>query len=147
MTGELRDLDPPAGGWTTDDLDELPESHRRYELIDGTLVVSPSPTNVHQTLAARLGVALEDNCPPEYDVTQAVEIRVSKRRSFVPDLLVTTADAAAGQPAKFAPDDVHLVVEVVSPGEFDESVTTDEPWPVDVAISRITPRHFRPGSA
>ncbi len=118
MAAELRDMEPPAGGWTTDDLDELPESHRRYELIDGALVVSPSPTNMHQTIAARLVVALEDGCPPEYDVTQAVEIRVSKRRSFVPDLLVTTAEAASAHPAKFAPHEVVLVVEVVSPGSL-----------------------------
>lgn len=121
MTAELSALEPPAGGWTTDDLDELPEDHRRYELIDGALIVSPSPTNVHQTIAARLLAALEESCPAEYDVTQAVEIRASKTRSFIPDVLVTTAEAAARRPSRFTPHEVVLVVEVVSP----TSVTMD----------------------
>ena len=62
-------------GWTTDDLDELPPDGRRRELIDGVLIVSPSPSNVHQIIAMRLGGALEAVCPPEFDVTLGVEIR------------------------------------------------------------------------
>lgn len=121
VTAELTELESPAGGWTTDDLDALPEGTRRYELIDGALIVAPSPTNVHQTIAMRLGTALEESCPPEYDVTQGVEIRVSRTRSFIPDVLVTTAAAAGRGPSKFTPPEVLLAVEVVSPG----SVTMD----------------------
>ncbi len=121
MTAQLSDLYLPPGGWTTDDLDRLPENNRRYELIDGALIVPPSPTHVHQTVVLRLGSVLEESCPPEYYVTQGVEVRVSKRRSFIPDVLVTTAEAAARRTAKFAPDEVVLAVEVVSPG----SVTMD----------------------
>jgi Uma2 family endonuclease len=119
---ELSGLEAHVGAWTTDDLDELPESNRRYELIDGALIVPPSPTNVHQTIAGRLMAAFEVGCPPEYDVTQGVEVRVSRTRSFIPDVLVTTAEAAARQPAKFAPHEVILAVEVVSPS----SVTMDQ---------------------
>jgi hypothetical protein len=41
-------LEMPAGGWTVDDLDAFPESNRRYELTDGALTVSPSPSSLHQ---------------------------------------------------------------------------------------------------
>ncbi|MGH3500065.1 MAG: Uma2 family endonuclease, partial [Nocardioidaceae bacterium] len=86
----LVDLPTPAQGWTTDDLDALPESHRKLELIDGALIGSPSPTSIHQSLILRLGSALDASCPAEYAVTQGVEVRLSTRRSFIPDVLVMT---------------------------------------------------------
>jgi Uma2 family endonuclease len=111
------DYDLPApGDWTTDDLDALPEDGRRRELIDGVLIVSPSPTRFHQTLAGLLMTALAATCPPEYDVTQGVEIRISRRRSLTPDVLVATAEAAARNPSHFLPHQVALAVEIVSPG-------------------------------
>lgn len=115
MTAALQSDHPPEGGWTTDDLDALPEDGRRRELLDGVLIVSPSPTRIHQTIAGRLMVALEDECPDEYDVTQAVEVRVGRTRSFIPDVLVTTAQAAARNPSHYEPYEVALVVEIVSP--------------------------------
>ena len=38
----------PARGqpFTVDDLDRLPDDGRRYELLDGVLIVSPRPTTV-----------------------------------------------------------------------------------------------------
>jgi len=114
MTAALSDM-PPGGGWTTDDLDDLPEDGVRRELLDGVLLVSPSPSSVHQIIAMRLGVALEQTCPPECQVTQAVEVRISPRRSFIPDVLVVTDEAAQRAPHRFAPHEVVLAVEIVSP--------------------------------
>ena len=51
MTAVPTDYDPPGDGWTTDDLDQLPDDGRRREIIDGALIVSPSPTNIHQVIA------------------------------------------------------------------------------------------------
>jgi Uma2 family endonuclease len=116
VTAVPTDFDPPIDGWTTDDLDELPEDGRRRELIDGVLIVSPSPTDIHQIIAMRLGTALEANCPADYQVTLGVEIRVSRRRSFIPDVMVTTAEAASRGDRKYQPHEVVLAVEVVSPG-------------------------------
>lgn len=112
---------PAPGEWTTDDLDELPEDGRRRELIDGVLFVSPSPTSFHQSLAMRLGSALENACPTDYAVTQGVEIRISARRSLTPDVLVVTAEADDRRPSHFRPAEVLLAVEIVSRG----SVTMD----------------------
>jgi Uma2 family endonuclease len=114
ITAALSDLHPPPGGWTTDDLDELPEDGHRYELIDGVLIVSPSPTSRHQTLVLRLGNALAANCPSEWEVTQGVEVRISRFRSLIPDVLVVSAEAAAREPSRFRPHEVLLAVEVVS---------------------------------
>lgn len=114
MTAALSGLHPPPGGWTTDDLDELPEDGHRYELIDGVLIVSPSPTSGHQKLASRIEDALEASCPDDWVVLLGVEVRISRLRSLTPDVLVVTAEAAAAMPARFQPHEVLLVVEVVS---------------------------------
>jgi Uma2 family endonuclease len=116
------DYDLPASGdWTTDDLDALPEDGARREIIDGVLIVSPSPTTFHQTLAMRLGNALADTCPDEFYVTQGVEIRISRRRSLTPDVQVVTAQAAARNPSHVLPHEAVLAIEIMSPG----SVTMD----------------------
>jgi Uma2 family endonuclease len=195
MTAALSDLHPPPGGWTTDDLDELPEDGHRYELIDGVLIVSPSPTSRHQTMVLRLGPALDASCPREWLVTQGVEVRISRFRSLTPDVLVVSAEAAAREPSRFQPHEVLLAIEIVSrnskamdritkpalyaqagipyywrveteggivvhthrikpdiqvyvpTGEFDRMVDIDEPWLIQVPISQITPRFYRPDPA
>jgi Uma2 family endonuclease len=114
MTAALSDV-PPADGWTTDDLDSLPDDGVRRELLDGVLHVSPSPTDIHQIIAMRLGVALEDTCPDYMQVTQAVEVRISPRRSFIPDVLVATDDAARRGAGFYGPHEVVLAIEIVSP--------------------------------
>jgi Uma2 family endonuclease len=114
MTAAMSDT-PPAEGWTTDDLDVLPEDGVRRELLDGVLHVSPSPTDIHQIIAGRLMVALEDTCPDYMQVTQAVEVRINPRRSFIPDVLVATDDAARRRSRFYAPHEVVLAIEIVSP--------------------------------
>ena len=114
MTAALSAV-PPAGGWTTDDLDSLPEDGFRRELLDGVLLVSPTPVDIHQIIAARLVVALEDSCPADLQVTQAVEVRINPHRCFIPDVLVATDEAAKRRGRLYAPHEVVLAVEIVSP--------------------------------
>ena len=115
MTAALNHF-PAPGDWTTDDLDRLPEDGKRRELIDGVLIVSPSPRTNHQGIVIRLGAALDAVCPGYLYVTQGVEIRINLRRSLTPDVLVVTADAARDNPSHYPPDQVALAVEIVSPG-------------------------------
>ena len=107
---------PPEGGWTVDDLDVLPDDGVRRELIDGALHVSPSPTSIHQVIAMRLGVALEQTCPDHLFVSQSNDVQLSLRRQFIPDVLVTTFEAARRRAGSFMADEVVLAVEIVSPG-------------------------------
>lgn len=104
MTAALQSDVPPEGGWTTDHLDGLPEDGRRRELLDGVLLVPPSPTRFHQTIAMRLGVALE--------------------------LVVHTHRI----------DPVNEVY--TETGRWTKFVDTGEPFPVNLSIARITPRHL-----
>jgi len=41
-------MPPESVVWTVDDLDLLPDDDLQYELLDGTLMVSPAPTRLHQ---------------------------------------------------------------------------------------------------
>jgi Uma2 family endonuclease len=113
------DWDRPAPGeWTTDDLDALPDDGRRHELIDGVPIVSPSPTTGHQRLAGRLFAALDALCPADLAATQSVDIRLSRRRSLCPDVLVVTAEATERNVSHYLPTEVLLAVEIVSPGSL-----------------------------
>jgi Uma2 family endonuclease len=114
MTAALS-ANPPSGGWTTDDLDNMPEDGLRRELVDGALLVSPSPTDVHGIISGLLFSALYASCPREFQVSQTVEIRINPRRSFIPDLVVATDQAARRRSAKYSPDEVVLAIEIVSP--------------------------------
>jgi hypothetical protein len=49
--------------FTVHDLEGMPEDGRRYELIDGELLVSPAPGLRHQTMGMRLHRLLDDACP------------------------------------------------------------------------------------
>jgi Uma2 family endonuclease len=69
----------------------LPESLERIELIDGEVVVSPSPIFWHQEVLARLFVALRTWAEgrPEVTVAQApLDVRFGPNRILQPDLMV-----------------------------------------------------------
>jgi len=107
---------PPEDGWTVHDLDVLPHDGVRRELIDGALHVPPLPTSVHQVMAMHLMVALDQSCPEHLFVTQANDVQLSPHRLFIPDVLVTTFEAARRRSGSFMADEVVLTVEIVSSG-------------------------------
>ena len=50
--------DPDHRHWTAADLREIPDDRNRYEIIDGELFVTPSPSWGHQDLSACLFLAI-----------------------------------------------------------------------------------------
>ncbi len=103
----------PAGPWTVDDLDDLPEgSTTRYELIDGALLVSAEPSLQHQRVNLQLARLLQDAAPPHLEVFLPVDLRLSPVRQLAPDITVVRREDATGQRLEGAP---LLVVEVQSP--------------------------------
>lgn len=106
---------PRAEGWFAEDLDRLPEAPRHTELIDGALVFMMSPQRWWQgEIVTGLTVALASQVPDGCRVGREMTIRLDDRNRPEPDLLVTTADFD-GDRTWFAPDEVQLVIEVVSP--------------------------------
>ncbi|MEV6241479.1 Uma2 family endonuclease [Lentzea sp. NPDC051838] len=106
---------PRAEGWFAEDLDRLPEAPRHTELIDGALVFMMSPQRSwHGRVVTNLTVGLADQAPDGVEVEREMTIRLDRRNRPEPDLLVTTASFDPDR-TWFAPEDVMLVVEVISP--------------------------------
>jgi len=75
--------------WTVHDLDLLPDDGLQYELLDGSLLVSPAPTTGHQRAVARLHLLLAAACPDNLELFFApLDWRPDIRTSLQPDLLV-----------------------------------------------------------
>jgi Uma2 family endonuclease len=68
--------------WTTADLELLPEGDRRYEIVDGELLVTRAPHWKHQKAGGRIYSALDD---------WSLETKLGET-SFGPGLIFTDAD-------------------------------------------------------
>ncbi|HEX2133573.1 MAG TPA: Uma2 family endonuclease [Actinophytocola sp.] len=99
--------------FTVDDLEAMPDDGNRYELIDGTLIVSPAPGRRHQKVVYRLYHVLEDACPDGFDVLGApFAVRISPTMELQPDVLVGRDEDFTDKLLPVAPV---LAVEVFSP--------------------------------
>jgi Uma2 family endonuclease len=92
---------------------------RRWELSEGTLIVSPRPHPRHQRISRRLTRLLEDSVPEGFEALP--EIEVTTRASFPPsvrdpDIAVVRDRVFEQRSARVPAADVVLVVEIVSPG-------------------------------
>ncbi|MEU9046801.1 MULTISPECIES: Uma2 family endonuclease [unclassified Kitasatospora] len=106
---------PRDEGWFADDLDHLPQAPRHTELIDGALVFMMSPQRSwHSQVVSRLTAVLEHSVPDGTVAEREMTIKLDPRNRPEPDVVVATA---AYDPDRtwYAPADVVLVVEVVSP--------------------------------
>jgi Uma2 family endonuclease len=98
---------------TEDDLASMPDDGHRYELLDGTLLVTPAPNEGHQTCVTSLAVLLRAARQPGQKVLVApFDVRLSRVTVLEPDLLV--ADKANMTPARLEGPPL-LAVEVLSP--------------------------------
>ncbi len=105
---------PTAGRpFTVAELDRMPDDGRRYELLDGALIVSPRPTTIHQVVAGRLYGVLSGACPEDLCVVPEPAVELGPQTEFDPDLVVVRMDQIGG--AKFSEPPL-LVVEIRSPG-------------------------------
>lgn len=78
-----------AGPLTRADLESLPDDGYRYELVEGVLLMSPSPRPIHQRAVARLLTVLTVHCPPEFEVLPApVDVTLAEDTVLIPDVLV-----------------------------------------------------------
>ncbi len=102
-----------ARPFTVTDLEGMPDDGRRYELIDGELLVSPAPGWPHQEAALTLYMVLRQACPATLRVLAApFAVRPDKFNEVQPDVLVArygdlTEDGLPRTPL--------LAVEVISP--------------------------------
>jgi len=105
------------GPWTIDDLYAIPDDGYRYEIADGSLLVSPPPPILHLDVNDRLLNVLKRQAPPEFRVLAVGGgIDISRRTTYyIPDVLVVPEEVMKRGGPLFYPADVLLVVEVLSP--------------------------------
>ncbi|WP_084779854.1 Uma2 family endonuclease [Planobispora rosea] len=106
---------PGRPPFTVDDLLRFPDDGNRYELFNGSLLVSPSPVPLHQYAILRLAWILESAAPPELQPLPESNLRVGPRDFFIPDLVVVPTEVVEANELMFRPEDILLAVEMVGP--------------------------------
>lgn len=109
-----------VGPWTIKDVEALPPSGARHELLTpGVLTVSPAPGTRHQRASRRLANLLDAAAVAAHadvEVLEAVNVEAPGGRLAVPDIAVVDRQFAATDPTRYPPGTVRAVVEIVSPG-------------------------------
>jgi Uma2 family endonuclease len=147
---------PRATVWTPEMVRALPEDGKRYELIDGQLIVTPAPRSRHQRMAKqlflRLNAYVEQHGLGEL-LWPPADIGLDDRSIVQPDLFVLPAEHA--HPALEWADVTALVlaIEILSPStaRHDRGVKRDyyqrhrvpEYWIVDLDACLV--ERWRPG--
>ncbi|MEO3856838.1 Uma2 family endonuclease [Acrocarpospora sp. B8E8] len=115
---------PPEGGWTADDLDRLPldgphgepDFFARVELVDGALVFMSPQKRFHEHVLIGLRVRLDQQAPEKLGAVSQMDLKLDTNWRPCPDIVVADAAAVADMARTFyEADEVHLVVEIVSP--------------------------------
>jgi len=112
---------PPAGRivLTYEDYCALPDDGKRYEIIEGELYVTPSPSRTHQEFAGNLLVVLKPFVAARrlgVVYIAPFDVIFEETSVVVPDLLFVAQDRVGivtDRGVRGAPD---LIVEILSPG-------------------------------
>ena len=106
---------------TYDDLETLSREHNgdRLEIIDGELIVTPSPSWSHQIISANVFRALDRHVYEENlgrVVYAPLDVRFTPDNVLIPDIIFIARDRLhiAGPQTVDAPPDI--VIEILSPG-------------------------------
>lgn len=122
MTTALPHKQSPARPFTIEDYDAFPNDGNRYEILEGQLIVSPSPTYRHQRVSMKLGTAL-DRYLTKSNVGESLaapmDVYLSLHDVVQPDLLVVLnehTEIIQNHGIMGAPD---LVIEILSPSSIE----------------------------
>jgi Uma2 family endonuclease len=108
---------------TIADLDSMPDDGNRYEIIEGELFVSCSPSLTHQSVAGNFYLSVKTYLieNPIGEIWMTPGVIFSEYSGVIPDLVFVSrerrAEIASGDRVTGAPD---LVIEIVSPGADNE---------------------------
>ncbi|MEJ7832186.1 MAG: Uma2 family endonuclease [Nocardioides sp.] len=95
------------------DLAALPDDGHRYELLDGSLIVTPSSSHPHQRVAFRVARLLDEACPEDVEIVMApFDVALADDTVLQPDVLVVRLVDFTHRDLPTAP---LLAIEVLSP--------------------------------
>src|SRR5688572_22564154 len=77
------------------DLDRFPRDGNRYEILDGSLHVSPAPIDDHNDLGLSIAIALRAAAPTGWRVLYEAGVRCGDS-NFIPDIAVLKPDTIRG---------------------------------------------------
>jgi len=107
---------PPPGGFTAGDLPRLIEAvDARFELLDGEVLMMAPATHWHDEVVHLLWFMLRQIAPQRLVIATEKGIDLGHTVPE-PDVLAVSRDAVQSDSLVFQPADVHLAIEVVSPG-------------------------------
>jgi Uma2 family endonuclease len=104
--------------WTVEMLDELPDDGNRYEIVDGELLVSPSPSRRHQLALGELFRLVGDYVRQHHighTFFAPLDVRFSRHRATQPDLFVEAPALEARREDRVDPGALLLAAEISSP--------------------------------
>ena len=107
--------------WTYDDLEAIPQEREgdRHEIINGELIVTPSPIPNHQIISVNIEYALLRHVRERglgMVLDASIDIRFTPENVLIPDIIFIAQDRlhiVGPKTVDAAPD---LVVEILSPG-------------------------------
>ena len=102
----------PGGPWTEPDLHLFPQDGHRYEIVDGSLHVTPPLDDRHEAIVRAVVTTLRGAAPPGWWVCSRLGIALGTS-NLVPDVTVLRPYSSGASWSK--PADVALVIEVESP--------------------------------
>ena len=137
---------PRGRAFTYADLETMPDDGHRYEIIDGVLIVTPSPRHVHQRGVGNLYLVFRAACPDHLEVLLApFDVKLAEDTVMIPDLLVARRDDITERNLPVAPV---LALEVLSPStrSFDLHTKKDRfrragcahYWVIDPLVPSVT---------
>lgn len=114
---------PPYAGFAAEDLDRIPCLPSHTELIDGSLVFVCPQALFHMRMISLLESVLRAAVPAHFTVRREMTVTLGPRQRPEADLMIIKAaiDRSPGQ-ATFGPEDLVLVVEVISPESRERDV-------------------------
>ncbi|MEW6474978.1 MAG: Uma2 family endonuclease [Actinomycetota bacterium] len=102
--------DAPAGGATLADLEAMPTNDgKRYELVDGHIIVSPWPSH-YGGVSFHLGPILAHAVPPGHASYRLCRLDLPGEQRVIPDLMVAPHTSVGDQGVRTP---VLLIVEVL----------------------------------
>lgn len=103
---------PPAEGWPDDELRKVLDNARKYEMVDGAVIVSPAADQWHHWVADEIRAALRAAAPTGWRAIREIGLDIPDGY-LEPDLTVLRPGAPMDT-VNAVPHDVALVVEVES---------------------------------